>query len=145
MRPASTALITAFALSFSALVGIIGVTDVTLRAQNPGGSPEGKKMVNPTKATPDSLEAGKTVFLRTCRGCHGETGKGDGPSAKFLKTPPSDLSDAKWDRGATDGELFLVIRNGVETVVYVAADKGTFIRREVQVGHSIGGRVSKLR
>ena len=109
MRPASTALITAFALSFSALVG---VTAATSSAQNPGGSPEGKKMVNPTKATPDSLEAGKTVFLRTCRGCHGETGKGDGPSAKFLKTPPSDLSDAKWDRGATDGELFLVIRNG---------------------------------
>jgi mono/diheme cytochrome c family protein len=107
MRRASTALITAFALTVTALVSI------TIHAQNPGGSPEGKKMVNPAKAaTPDSIAAGKVLFLKTCRGCHGETGKGDGPSAKFLKSPPSDLSDAKWDRGSTDGELFLVIRHG---------------------------------
>ena len=25
---------------------------------------------------------------------------------------PSDLTDAKWDRGSTDGEIFLVIRDG---------------------------------
>ena len=55
MRPVSTALITAFALTFSALVGVTGVT---IGAQNPGGSPEGKKMVNPAKATPDSIAAG---------------------------------------------------------------------------------------
>ncbi|HKT81996.1 MAG TPA: cytochrome c [Vicinamibacterales bacterium] len=91
------------------LVALVGVT---ASAQNPGGSPEGKKMVNPVKATPDSIEAGKTLYLRTCRGCHGESGKGDGPSAKALKAVPSDLTDAKWDRGSTDGEIFLVVRNG---------------------------------
>ena len=106
MRRASTALISAFALTLTVLVG------VTTSAQNPGGSPEGKKMVNPHKATPDSIAAGKTLYERTCRGCHGEDAKGTGPSAKFLKTKPSDLTDAKWDRGSTDGEIFQVIRLG---------------------------------
>ena len=27
-------------------------------------------------------------------------------------THPSDLTDAKWDRGSTDGEIFAVIRDG---------------------------------
>jgi hypothetical protein len=27
-------------------------------------------------------------------------------------THPPDLTDAKWDRGSTDGEIFLVIRDG---------------------------------
>jgi mono/diheme cytochrome c family protein len=106
MRRASTALITALALAFVALVG------VSTGAQNPGGSPEGKKLMNPVKATPDSIAAGKTVYLRTCRFCHGEDAKGAAKTAPKDMTPPSDLTDAKWDRGSTDGELFLVIRNG---------------------------------
>ena len=68
--------------------------------------------IAPTAALAADLAKGKETFKMICANCHGETGKGDGPSAKFLKTPPSDLSDAKWDRGSTDGELFLVIRNG---------------------------------
>ena len=27
-------------------------------------------------------------------------------------THPSDLTDAKWDRGGTDGDIFLVLRDG---------------------------------
>ncbi len=106
MRPASTVLITAFALTFVALVG------VTTSAQNPGGSPEAKKVLNPIKSNPDSIAAGKTVYLRTCRFCHGEDSKGAAATAPKTITPPSDLTDAKWDRGSTDGEIFAVIRNG---------------------------------
>jgi mono/diheme cytochrome c family protein len=106
MRPASTALISAFALAVFALIG------VTTSAQNPGGSPEAKKVVNPVKASPDSIAAGKTAFLRSCKFCHGEDAKGAAATAPKTITAPSDLTDAKWDRGATDGEIFAVIRNG---------------------------------
>ena len=38
--------------------------------------------------------------------------KGDGPLAP--KDPrPADLTDAKWDHGSTDGEIFTIIANGV--------------------------------
>jgi hypothetical protein len=31
---------------------------------------------------------GKADYLKYCASCHGETGKGGGPEAKVLKTPP---------------------------------------------------------
>jgi mono/diheme cytochrome c family protein len=80
-------------------------------AQNPGGSDAGKKMKNPVPSTPESIAAGKALFQKNCRFCHGAEGKGNGPMAPE-GTHPSDLTDAKWDRGSTDGEIFLVIRDG---------------------------------
>jgi mono/diheme cytochrome c family protein len=43
--------------------------------------------------------------------CHGSDAKGDGPQAP-KDTHPADLTDDKWDRGSTDGEIYEVIRNG---------------------------------
>jgi mono/diheme cytochrome c family protein len=35
---------------------------------------------------------GQKEFLRSCASCHGESGKGNGPVAKSLVKPPSDLT-----------------------------------------------------
>ena len=35
---------------------------------------------------------GKADYLKYCASCHGATGKGGGPEAKVLKTPPADLT-----------------------------------------------------
>ena len=80
-------------------------------AQNPGGSDAGKKLKNPVPSTPESIAAGKALFTKNCRFCHGAEAKGNGPMAPE-GTHPSDLTDAKWDRGSTDGEIFMVIRDG---------------------------------
>jgi mono/diheme cytochrome c family protein len=80
-------------------------------AQNPGGSPEGKKMKNPVATSPESIKAGQALFQKNCRFCHGADAKGNGPMAPE-NTHPSNLIDDKWDRGSTDGEIFLVIRDG---------------------------------
>jgi mono/diheme cytochrome c family protein len=80
-------------------------------AQNPGGSPEGKKMKNPVATSPESIKAGQALFQKNCRFCHGADAKGNGPMAPE-NTHPSNLLDDKWDRGSTDGEIFLVIRDG---------------------------------
>ena len=37
-------------------------------------------------------EFGRNDYSRSCAACHGETGKGDGPSAKSLKIRPADLT-----------------------------------------------------
>jgi mono/diheme cytochrome c family protein len=84
---------------------------VTLGAQNPGGNPEAKKLKNPVAATPDSIKAGQASFQKYCRFCHGADAKGNGPMAP-QGTHPSDLTDAKWDRGDSDGEIFTVIKEG---------------------------------
>ena len=46
-----------------------------------------------------------------CRHCHGLRAKGDGPLAP-KNPPPADLTDAKWDHGSSDGEIFAIIWNG---------------------------------
>ncbi|MFN0087809.1 MAG: c-type cytochrome [Blastocatellia bacterium] len=43
------------------------------------------------KAT-SAITEGRKLFTRHCVSCHGMDGKGDGPVAKNLKTPPSDLT-----------------------------------------------------
>ena len=101
MRRASTALIAVLVCAWVAVAV----------AQNPGGSEVGKKMKNPVPASAESIAAGKALFQKNCRFCHGADAKGNGPMAPE-GTHPSDLTDAKWDRGSTDGEIFLVIREG---------------------------------
>ena len=97
--------ITSFAIVCAALVA------VSASAQNPGGSADGKKMKNPVASSPESIKAGQALYQKNCRFCHGTDAKGNGPMAPE-GTHPSNLVDAKWDRGDSDGEIFVVIRDG---------------------------------
>jgi hypothetical protein len=45
-------------------------------------------------------------------------------SLKPEATRPSDLSDAKWDHGATDGEIFVSIRDGIGPKFEMKGQKG---------------------
>jgi mono/diheme cytochrome c family protein len=76
--------------------------------------PEAAKRPNPVKADAASIAAGKNLYDKNCAGCHGDTGKGDGSMGTEFDPKPSDLTDADWTHGSTDGELFLVIRDGAK-------------------------------
>ena len=89
----------------------VALVSASAGAQNPGGNAEAKKMKNPVESNAASIAAGKTAFQKNCRFCHGTEAKGDGKMAPE-GTHPSDLTDAKWDRGSSDGEIFVVIRDG---------------------------------
>ena len=75
---------------------------------------EAAKIANPVKATPASIAAGQKIYDTQCATCHGATGKGDGKMAASITTgpKPSDLSDATWKHGSTDGEIFTLIKDG---------------------------------
>jgi cytochrome c oxidase cbb3-type subunit II len=49
---------------------------------------------NPLPVTEANLLRGKEVFLDRCVGCHGLSGDGKGPGAKFLSPPPADFTSA---------------------------------------------------
>ena len=72
---------------------------------------EEQKLNNPILDTPESIAKGRESFKFYCRQCHGPMGKGDGSMALGGGTP-SDLTDDKWDYGSTDGEIFIVIKDG---------------------------------
>jgi mono/diheme cytochrome c family protein len=76
--------------------------------------PEAAAMKNPVKTSPASIAAGKAIYDKQCTSCHGDAGKGDGKMAASITTgpKPSDLSDAQWKHGSTDGEIFTIIRDG---------------------------------
>jgi len=80
-------------------------------AQRRGGDAEAAQIENPVSATPASIAAGKRTYAQSCESCHGPSGKGDGTAAGADQ--PSDLSDDVWDFGASDGEIFTVIKGGV--------------------------------
>ena len=79
-------------------------------APRKGGNPEAAKVKNPVAASAESTAAGKRVYTRMCSRCHGPEGKGDGSGAS-VAVP--DLTDALWDYGGSDGEIFGVIHDGV--------------------------------
>jgi len=87
-----------------------GTTAVT-RAQA-GGNARAAALANPVKPTAASIAKGQQSFNKACRHCHGAGAKGDGPLAP-TDPPPADLTDATWDHGASDGEIFTIISNGV--------------------------------
>jgi mono/diheme cytochrome c family protein len=72
---------------------------------------EAAKLKNPVPSSAASIGSGQQLYQKYCRFCHGAAGAADSPSApKDMK--PSNLTDATWDRGSTDGEIFIVIQEG---------------------------------
>lgn len=54
---------------------------------------------------PDVLNRGEIVYMRACRGCHGPTGRGDGPYAASMEPRPADLTRGLYPRlGVAEGE-----------------------------------------
>jgi mono/diheme cytochrome c family protein len=74
--------------------------------------PAAARRKNPVPANAESIAAGQKVYETHCAECHGDSGKGDGMMAESLNEKPADFTDDKWEHGTTDGELFMVIRDG---------------------------------
>jgi mono/diheme cytochrome c family protein len=58
------------------------------------------------------VQAGRALFATHCATCHGEGGRGDGPSAAGFATKPSDLADGRLMNGLPDEFLETVIAGG---------------------------------
>lgn len=72
---------------------------------------EAAAVPNPISASDDNVDAGSGLYAANCAVCHGEEGRGDGPSAEGLEKKPADLN-ADHVQGLTDGALFYIISHG---------------------------------
>ncbi|MHC1708480.1 MAG: cytochrome c [Bacteroidales bacterium] len=64
-----------------------------------------KNMKNPVKADQASIDAGKALWNKHCKSCHGSKGLGDGTKAAALKTSAGDFSTKEF-QASSDGVLF---------------------------------------
>src|SRR2546423_5458522 len=103
-----------FVMTFGSMgvVGHAGQAKPAAAQAKPAANTAAKALKNPVAADAASIEAGKATFAKYCRSCHGAEGKGDGAGAP-KDVHPANLTDAKWEHGGTDGEIFSTIKNGV--------------------------------
>jgi len=59
-----------------------------------------------------NLDAGLEVHKGSCLKCHGETGKGDGPTSKLLKDKPADWTNKESMSKYSDSQLVQIIKEG---------------------------------
>jgi mono/diheme cytochrome c family protein len=105
--------IVSFLLPF-ALLPLLAASSQELHPATPHRHPEAQKLKNPIPSDGPSIEEGRKLYLRHCASCHGPSGKGDGSMALAGGTP-ANLTDETWDHGSSDGEIFVVIRDGTSS------------------------------
>lgn len=96
---------------FSAAFAVAVSAWLTGAAHAAQGNAEAAKIKNPVAADPDSIAAGKALYAKNCAPCHGVNGTGG--SGNDLIGPAPDLTDAEWQHGGTDGEIFTNIKDGI--------------------------------
>jgi len=104
---------------------LVLVSGDTLRAQGVKPKPNDTDWVAPAAervktapapVSPQGLERGKHLYTKHCATCHGDKGKGDGPSARLhaqrTSRPPYDLTLPEVQQVLTDGEIFWKVTVG---------------------------------
>jgi len=99
----------------------------TLAFTQEPASPNAAALKNPVAATPQSLAAGRKAYDENCAACHGPKAEGAVKAGTIIsiiqeqggKQPP-DLTDAEWDHGSTDGDIYTAIRKGVPPTMMAA-------------------------
>jgi len=85
------------------------------QASNPNGwqlPPTANEEKNPFAGDAKAVAAGKELFLKNCKRCHGPGGLGDGPDADPDTSQDMDLTVAKRASRNPDGVVFYKLWNG---------------------------------
>lgn len=100
------------------VVAALAVPVSTAQESRPAGAtdtewtaPAGERSrTSPVPATRENLERGRHLYVEHCATCHGDKGKGDGPSARLhakrTTRPPHDLTNPSVQATMADGEIY---------------------------------------
>ena len=77
---------------------------------------EARALASPLPDSPEVATKGKEIYegKGTCFNCHGMTGRGDGPGGSTLHPAPRNFRHRGMWHHRTDGEIFWVIKNGIQ-------------------------------
>lgn len=87
-----------------------------------------KDNTKPSRLPASDPVSGEGMYRMYCSVCHGKDGRGDGPAAIELKTPPSDLTTLSNRHGGKFPEAYVadVLRTGVKTPAHGTPDMPTW-------------------
>jgi cytochrome c oxidase cbb3-type subunit 3 len=78
------------------------------------------------------LVEGRELYLSRCVSCHGQSGRGDGPTAAILAGPkPGNLTDREWKHGDDPEKVVRVVARGVPNTA-MPGWLGTFSEPQVR-------------
>lgn len=104
----------------SLVAGVGPVLPVTANDQvhpaRPHRHVEAQALQNPEPNLATTQARGRELYAKHCARCHGPYGLANTKLAVGMAAygaRPSDLTDREWQHGSTDGEIFVVIRDGV--------------------------------
>ena len=98
-------------------------------------------------AEAQEMTYGQAEFLNSCAACHGTDGRGDGPMAEVLNTPPADLTRiaARRDGVFPAKEIYRIIDGRKEVRVHGTSDMPVwgrqFIDEDVATYGPSGGEI----
>src|SRR5215468_1189741 len=112
--------------------GIAGAAVIMLLNVSGGVAGQGvsgaASVKNPVPATPDSIAAGRQIYLRRCASCHAATGEG-GPGNDLIPAAPSLVDEQV--KVKTDSQVFNNIKNGIGPDFNMVAFKDTLKDDEI--------------
>jgi mono/diheme cytochrome c family protein len=89
----------------SLILALLFIFSSSVIAQNTPAAPSAVAQTNPqikhVPAPYSNPTSGNEMYKSYCASCHGEEGRGDGPAAPALKTPPTDLTILAAKNGGT--------------------------------------------
>ena len=91
MRKANFPSLLGLAVGLLALGGLIGATVVLT----------GTALADEPAVDAGKIARGHSLYRQYCRTCHGDQGKGDGPTAEYLRVAPADLTQLAKNNGGT--------------------------------------------
>jgi len=83
-----------------------------MRSRWIGGACAAALMVGAQAWGADAGDLGARIYAERCSPCHGEHGRGDGPTAPALQPPPRDFGDAAFWKDRSTAQLRVVVQGG---------------------------------
>jgi mono/diheme cytochrome c family protein len=111
---------------------------------------EHSKTIKHVPVKPTSAASGRQMFDNYCASCHGTDGKGSGPAAAALKTPPADLTTLSKSNGGKfpDMKVSATLRGEADLPAHGSKDMPVWgpLFRSVSGGHEseVQQRISNL-
>ena len=119
------------------VVGVKAAPLTTAAPPSPGvgaraGNQAASTLTGPTgrvASTPESIAAGKRAYDTNCAACHGNLAQGAVKAGVVISIieeqggrQAPDLTDDQWDHGASDGEIYAIIKKGVPPTMMAGWD-----------------------